>query len=287
MMEASTFEYECVVCNDTKSTVYKICQCRRGYLCFTCKELMEKQKNIKCPVCRQNIRINKSYKICQGICNVLSTYSFVGVHVILSFIIPLAYFKNRYYDNTDVYNSIYDVVSPKFDDYIIKEPAFYALTILGDLVIIPCFILSWNLFNILLINYGDGISLSGTFGKAYLGIINCLRIIFIVITMQYTPTKNHIKIYVISCGLCNLVSFVFLTWFIALLMAFKHVKSFAKVAIPYDISYKNYGIFQNHSLEHDNIVLDNIVLDNINIDNMVYEFGIQTSNSFLVEETTV
>jgi hypothetical protein len=282
MMEATSFEYECVVCTDTKSIVYKICQCHRGYLCFTCKELMEKQKSIKCPVCRQNIRMDKSYKICESICNVIRIYWLIAVHVILSFIVPLVYFKYRYYDNDDVYNSIYNIVNPKFDDYIIKEPAFYTITILGDLLIIPCVILSWNLCNILLINHGDGLSLSGTFGKAYLYVINCLKILFVFITIQYKPSKAQIQMYVIPNGFCNLVSFICIMLIIVLFIAFKHLKSFAKVAIPYDIFYKNYGVFQNHPLENDNIIL------NIHqINRLVHEFDMQNGNSFLVDETVV
>lgn len=267
MMEPVSLEYDCVVCGDTKSTVYKICNCRRAYLCLICKELMETQKITQCPVCRQDIRLVKKYNIYRGLANLINIYGFICVHIILSLMTPLWYIKNRYYNNRDVYESIYPT-SPKFDDYIIREDTFNILVISGDLIIIPCIILSWNLFNILLINGGGNLNLNGKFGKVYLLIVNCFRIIFLFYTVLGNPSKIDLKIYLIAYSLCNLISFVFIIWFIALVVIFKHIKSFLEIAIPYKIFYKNYGLFQN-----------NIEFEANNINDIVYDFDENDDNT--------
>ena len=83
---------ECIICcNDEEQYLYKICSCKRSFVCQMCKSTLEVSNNSKCPVCRKDLKMTKYldksiYK------TILKSLWFIGLYILCNCIILFVYF---------------------------------------------------------------------------------------------------------------------------------------------------------------------------------------------------
>jgi hypothetical protein len=68
-----------MICHDTPSELFKICQCNESLVCNSCLKKMNKEKISICPICREFLRIEVIYNRKDHIINIFTYLSFLTV----------------------------------------------------------------------------------------------------------------------------------------------------------------------------------------------------------------
>lgn len=230
----------CVICRDSiceKEKLFKICVCADSLVCEECYDILNQQKIVKCPVCKQKLKCEIEKNIFRNLLIYLNYNKLVFFNFILNLIIVNIVLTNTYY-----YNSEYPITDDKefylrkkiylkdykyHTSYIIYQKICYFFIInTFNLVIYP---VSYVFINLALLNRDFVLNpYISKYNKAQLYINITLQFISIFLCLVLKKRFLYLQIYITSISAfysIKLCVFLVLFLFVLLIDNFKYVKN--------------------------------------------------------------
>lgn len=267
----------CVICfenhnNLPNKLLNKICICEDSNICSECLEDLRLNEIIKCPVCRRNLEINKSYYILSNFIIFLKynklLFGYIFNIIITNIVIYKSYYSKNHFIPDKLYKDI-DILNFKTTSHIRKiillnKNTLFLITNIIHLVYYPLItqILHYLLY---ICNTRQRLDL--------INIILFSLIVINIILLTVLIIYQNIDVLIIYMELHIILYFIYSSTILGSYLynyldkKFKYIKNnHMKFNIKYNILNKYYSILPQSNIENYNDIMTNT--NNMNTNNM-------------------
>ena len=258
-LQENNILFNCTICLEYSNLqLFKICSCSSSYFCQECLNAMRNRSIIKCPICRQDLDINKNIDIYRNLVKFKKPLIYISLYI-LYVVLPIYIINKKYFEE---YNSVLNneycrkncinnqlntdtsIVNQYFN-FMNRKFMFMMTYFIQKLIILPSIILLWNF-----ITYYSKV------GELMVNISYFIELIFIMIIKISKVNIKNLIVY--NFYLNTFISLqLFLLMNTVIIKALYLYVKYAKKDIIYKFTYRIFDIWKYHPLINNYVIVEN------------------------------